>query len=214
MRKERERNLNKLFTALVITILFLNLFGFSLNAFVSSGSTIRRVPEDYSTIQAAIDAANPGDIIQVGAGTYYEHLVVQKSIILRGANQASIIDGQLVSPMIINVTVGNIEISGFTIQNGGNYAGIWVSSDNTKFYVKITNNTFINDGTSIYFSFVSYSNITGNIIKGGSHGIMLHDTTYSTIRGNYINATRQQAIEIYAFSDSNIVTNNTLTNNK
>jgi len=206
--------LTKLFIILVITSLFLNLFGFSLNAVLSSGSTIRRVRQDYPTIQAAINAANPGDIIQVEAGTYYEHLVVQKSIMMRGADRSSIIDGQLVSPMILNATVGNIEISGFTIQNAGNYAGIWVSSDNTKSYVKITNNTFINDGTSIYFSFVSYSNITNNIIKGGSHGILLHETTYSTIKGNYINATRQQAIEIYAFSSNNIVTNNTLTNNK
>lgn len=197
---------------ILTTLLSLNFFGF-FNITNVSGS-IRRVPEDYTTIQAAINAANPYDTIQVAAGTYYEHIVIQKSITLKGANGASIIDGQLVSPMIINVTVGNIEISGFTIRNGGNYAGIWVSSDNTKTNVRITNNTFINDGTSIYFSFVSYSNITNNIIKGGSHGILLHETTYSTIKGNYINGTRQQAVEIYAFSGNDVITNNTLTNNK
>ena len=33
------------------------------------------VPGDYPTISQAITAANPGDTINVGAGTYNEHLV-------------------------------------------------------------------------------------------------------------------------------------------
>jgi parallel beta-helix repeat protein len=194
-------------------LLSIDLFSY-LNVPKVSGSIINVPSPAYPTIQAGINAANPGDIVQVAAGTYYEHLVVKKSITLRGADRASIIDGQIVSPMILNVTVGNIKISGFTIRNGGNYAGIWVSSPTTKTNVNITGNTFINDGTSIFFSFVSYSNITNNIIRGGSHGILLHETRYSTIKGNDINATRQQAIEIYTRSESNVITNNTLTYNK
>ena len=36
-----------------------------------AGSAALKVPGDYATIQAAIDAARPGDIIQVSAGAAF-----------------------------------------------------------------------------------------------------------------------------------------------
>src|SRR5690349_21616061 len=41
---------------------------------------------DYSTIQAAVNAANPGDVIQVDAGTYPESVTINKALTLDGAN--------------------------------------------------------------------------------------------------------------------------------
>ena len=61
---------------------------------IAAGQRIIHVPADYATIQAAIDAAKSGDIIQVAAGTYKENIVLNKSgITLQGDNQASIIQG-------------------------------------------------------------------------------------------------------------------------
>ncbi len=42
------------------------------------------VPSGYSTIQAAITAATPGDVIHVAAGVYHERLTVTKSLTLIG----------------------------------------------------------------------------------------------------------------------------------
>lgn len=45
------------------------------------------VPGHYSTIQAAIGAAKPGDTIIVAAGTYTETIVINKAnLTLLGAN--------------------------------------------------------------------------------------------------------------------------------
>ena len=52
------------------------------------------VPDDYPTIQAAINAANDGDTVFVRNGTYYENVVVNKPVSLVGEDkQTTNIDG-------------------------------------------------------------------------------------------------------------------------
>jgi hypothetical protein len=54
-------------------------------ATAASAATLR-VPEDFSTIQAAIDAAGPGDHIQVALDVYGENLVIDgKTLFIDGA---------------------------------------------------------------------------------------------------------------------------------
>jgi parallel beta-helix repeat protein len=43
-----------------------------------------RVPEDYKTIQGAIDAANPGDTITIAPGIYHESLIINKTLTIIG----------------------------------------------------------------------------------------------------------------------------------
>jgi hypothetical protein len=54
-----------------------------------------RVPEDFPTIQAAIDAAQEGDTILIAPGVYREHLVIPKSVTLQGSSPAeTILEGE------------------------------------------------------------------------------------------------------------------------
>ncbi|HAZ30928.1 TPA: hypothetical protein DCY65_05115 [Candidatus Acetothermia bacterium] len=42
-----------------------------------------RVPGEFPTIQAALDAASPGDVIEIAPGVYTEDLVIARSVTLR-----------------------------------------------------------------------------------------------------------------------------------
>ena len=65
------------------------------------------VPADHSTISAAVAAASPGDVIVVAAGTYNESILINKSLVLRGA-QANIcaVTTRTGAESIINCTNG------------------------------------------------------------------------------------------------------------
>ena len=83
-------------------------------------STVIFIPDDYPTIQAGIDAANPGDAVVVDAGTYNENVVVSKDgISLQGSGaDVTTIDGGDAGSVIKMSGVSDVTISGFTITNG------------------------------------------------------------------------------------------------
>jgi len=54
----------------------------------ATGKTIR-VPADYRSIQKAIDAAEDGDTVLVGAGAYHEHIVLKAGVCLKSEGDDS-----------------------------------------------------------------------------------------------------------------------------
>lgn len=57
---------------------------FQLRPAVAAAETLR-VPEDFPTIQSAVNSANPGDTIKVAAGTFREQVTIAKDLTLMGA---------------------------------------------------------------------------------------------------------------------------------
>jgi len=85
----------KIFSILFALVLVVSL-GLVTAAPVAAATTIH-VPGDYPTIQAAIDAAGPGDTIMVAAGTYAAFQVIDKNNIhIIGTEGATVTTANLI----------------------------------------------------------------------------------------------------------------------
>jgi hypothetical protein len=115
----RRAKVRGLSVALSLSLIVILLGAFAI-PFGFAQATIT-VPDDYSTIQEAVDAANSGDTIFVRAGTYNETVVIRKDgLTLTGEDQSTtVIDGGAGNvPTVLVVSAENVEVNGFTLQNG------------------------------------------------------------------------------------------------
>lgn len=91
-----------------------------------SGET-RRVPAGYPTIQAAVDAAAPGDMVLIAPGVYREEVQVSTpGLILRGEDRNQVvIDGEFVRPNGIIVFADGVAVENMTLRNATENGVIW-----------------------------------------------------------------------------------------
>jgi hypothetical protein len=81
-------------------------------------STIR-VPEDHDTIQAAVDAASPGDLVLIAPGTYEEAVDVETDeLTIRGLDRNEVVlDGGFSLENGIRVLADGVAVENMTAQN-------------------------------------------------------------------------------------------------
>jgi hypothetical protein len=142
------------------------------------------VPDDYSTIQDAINAANEGDTIFVRKGVYEgaenQTLIINKTLSLKGENAENtkinlhplwfeaFIMGQSIGWVWANsiqISANDVIISGFTINSDG--GEIWVTGNKTQITGNIINTHLTLDG---FRQTASENNLTGSITLRGVYG--------------------------------------------
>jgi parallel beta-helix repeat protein len=157
------------------------------------------VPDDYKSIQEAIDHATDGDTVSIKEGTYNgprnKTLIINKSIHLVGDAENTIInlDPPLVPMAIftyqymdytnpIKVQADGVTLSGLTLNTPG---GVISVEGN---YVEFKNNSI---NTALWVN-STYVKIVNNFLNSTSYGVMLYGSHHE-VTNNALNGVQSQA---------------------
>jgi hypothetical protein len=200
---------NKLAATLMVSVFLISILSIAVPIIPTSASpTEIRVPEDYTTIQAAVDAASSGDIINVATGTYVGAIVDKNVTILGGRNGKSTITSG------VAYKVGGSLYTAFRLDSNADGA-------------KIKNFT-INCDSTVNFYFAIFSRSVGGVIidsltvNDAVQGITNYGGSNWQITNNLLNNTEAAggggiAIYLgvyppyYAVCSGNLVQKNTIT---
>jgi len=169
------------------------------------------VPDEYITIQDAINVADEGDTIYVKKGVYHENVGIDKPVSLIGEDRDStIIDGNPPEGYRVPISINcdRVEVTGFTLSYG--YAGIQVGAVK---YCNISGNRITNAQHGIVLVSSWNNNVIGNIFEsiGPSCAIQLNYANQNLVHRNYIDSC-VEGIQIRDDSYSNIISENTIIN--
>jgi len=145
-----------------------------------------------TTIQAAVDAANPGDTVRVPRGLYHENVLVTKdNITIKGQNGA-ILDGTgllgnsgiTVRPSSPSARISRFRLTGLQIQNYSRNGVILIRVDN----YQIEDGKYINNEEYGIFPIrSSHGLIRSNQVSGSNDtGIYIGQSQDAVIKGNYV----------------------------
>jgi parallel beta-helix repeat protein len=177
------------------------------------------VPDDHSTISAAVDHASSGDTVLVKGGVYNENLLINKSLTVMGEDSRNTIvigtggvnRGQ---STVFTLAADYVKISGFTIESldystaSDHATGISVEGD----HCTIIGNNIRNTYYGIFCSLQSSTTISGNNITSNfKDGIRFCGGSLNKISENDIAGNAKSGIAIEGYS--NKISRNNITNN-
>ncbi len=181
-----------------------------MSAPAAQAATVIRVPDDFATIQAAVNAAAADDVIQVAAGTYCEHVVISTSRIRLQAATGAILSGDCADVAGLGygfavqgtaaAPVTGVEISGFIVERFETGIGLIYA-----------NNSTLRDNEVRFNAWTSCTGINSN---NCSHAIILQSSSFNQISGNFAHHNGHLGVGLRAGSNGNLVLSNRLLNNQ
>lgn len=133
--------------------------------------SVIHVPEDYLTIQAAINAAQPGDKVYISPGWYVENLVITKPIELIGAGRSStfIRAHDPTHPVVlVEIEEGEVVVEGLCIRRGE--AGILYQGHGA---LKVWGCTLAENGSAGIAAFGQALKLEGVFLYDNAMGLLL-----------------------------------------
>ncbi len=164
---------------------------------LAAAATLRVVPGE--SIQAALDRAEAGDVVEVARGRYVENLRITKPLTLRGLDRPTISGGERGDTL--RVTAVDVVIEGLIVAGSGGSlreqnAGIYIQPGADRAVVRSCELTY-----NLFGLWVEQANdvlIEGNVITGKrdyqssqrGNGVQLYNTRRARVLGNDISFVR------------------------
>ena len=166
----------------MLTLLLVGMLTLALNVQpVKASGTVHNIDtgEDFPSIQEAIDDPDTvdGHTICADSGTYIEEVVVYKSLKLIGENpENTIVKGITRMEFLFRITVSDVAIEGFTIQDG--HHAVHASSPQYDYLDNITieNNIIMGNNVGVLISRPRYCTVEENEIVGNRGAVILSGT--------------------------------------
>ena len=105
-------------------------------ASAGDGAPVLAVPQDYATVQDAVDASEPGDLILVDRGTYPGGVVVPEErpdITIRGVDRNQVVfDGRGQVGVAIEVEADGVTLENLTAHDYDDHGFYWRASTGSR----------------------------------------------------------------------------------
>jgi parallel beta-helix repeat protein len=174
------------------------------------------VPDDYPTIQEAINHADDGDTIVVKSGTYYENVIVNKRLTIESQSGAETTIVRTAEPdtqkNVFEIMADNVVLKGFTVTVIVGWGGDGIHLYKVENCV-ISDNICFDNGIGIHLLYSHNNIITNNNVSNNQMGCYLHESNGNQIVGNIASNSSSSAGICLAFSSYNKVLNNTANQN-
>ena len=212
MKKKNELKIWIAVTVFMALMMTSALAAFAIPITMASPDVIY-VPDNHSTIQAAVNAAGTGDTIIVRNGTYTENVNVNKRLTVQSENGSDLTIVQAANPdgHVFKVTADYVNISGFTVKGatGCLGVGIYLKAD----YCNISSNICSNNRYGIYPYYSNNNSISNNICSNNYDGLILYKSNNNSISSNICsNNWNRYGIHLL-YSNNNKLTGNTMLKN-
>ena len=165
---------------------------------------IIKVPEDYKSIQLAIDNAKIGDSVEVDAGEYKENIIMKEGVSLIGSNILEKLEKEK-EPSSEDLELDSFSslgrvIANETILDGGNFGNVVSFKNGITDKTKLAGFTIKNAGKSLSGIFIEASSplISNNIIMDNEYNIYIKGESFPVIQKNIIQFANK-GIQIYNF---------------
>lgn len=161
---------------------------------------------DYSSIQAAIEAASPEDTLIVNSGTYTENLRINKLLKIwsdsRNPKDTLIRAKNPAEPVIV-ITAGGGIINGFGI-SGSEEVGIYLEGVEES---RIENNEISGAKVGLILKASRKNLLTNNLLSLNEKGLLLENSKENTIQKNAIAYNYEYGISLQKSSQNQIYNN-------